>query len=182
MTPDGQRSQTDPAEQPETARGRAIYRMLLAVHAGIRRDLETVEGLAAQAADGLDASELREQLDDLKGSSFLWRLQIDCLRYCSFVHAHHNAEDGGFFPELREVNPAINPVIDRLQADHRRVSDDLDAVEAAARALVGDESPQARRAVVDALGALGENLLAHLDYEERSLESTVRRLPDSPRA
>jgi hypothetical protein len=71
-------------------------------------------------------------------------------------------------------------VIDRLQADHRRVSDDLDAVEAAARALVRDESPQVREAVVDALRALEQNLLAHLDYEERSIKSTVRRLPDSP--
>ena len=34
--------------KPETARGRAIYEMLLAVHAGIRRDLERVDHLAAQ--------------------------------------------------------------------------------------------------------------------------------------
>jgi hypothetical protein len=170
---------TDFDRQPETAGGRAVYEMLLRVHASIRRDLETVEELAAQAADGLDATELSDQLDELKRSSFLWRLQVDCLRYCAFVHAHHNAEDGGFFPELREANPAINPVIDRLQADHRRVSDDLDAVEAAARALVRDESPAVRQAVVEALAALGQNLLAHLDYEEHNLESTVRRLPGS---
>jgi hypothetical protein len=179
MTPETQPSEAEFDELPETARGRAIYEMLLGVHAHIRRDLVAVEGLAAQAANGLDATELREQLDELKRSSFLWRLQIDCLRYCAFVHAHHNAEDGAFFPELRETNPAINPVIDRLQADHRRVSDDLDAVEAAARALVRDESPHVRKAVVVALRALEQNLLAHLDYEERSIKSTVRRLPDS---
>jgi hypothetical protein len=166
--------------KPETARGRAIFELLLAVHAGIRHDLERVEGLAAQAADGLPAEELRQQLDEIKRDGMLWRLQVDCLRYCRFVHAHHNAEDSAFFPELRETNPDINPVIDRLQADHRRVSDYLDAVEAAARALADEEGQEARKAVVDALHVLGENLLEHLEYEELNLEATVLRLRELP--
>jgi hypothetical protein len=70
-------------------------------------------------------------------------------------------------------------VIDRLQADHRRVSHDLDEVEAAANALADDEGPLARKAVADKLQALGEDLLAHLDYEERSLEATVLRLREA---
>ena len=77
---------------------------------------------------------------------------------------------------MRDTNPAINPVIDRLQAEHRRVSDDLDAVEAAAEALGDDDGQATRAAVVDTLRALRENLLAHLDYEERSIEATVRRV------
>ncbi len=164
----------------ETRRGRAIYEMLLAVHAKIRRDLERVERLAARALDGLPAEEIRRELRELKRDGMLWRLQVDCLRYCRFVHSHHNAEDIDFFPELRETNPAINPVIDRLQTEHRRVSDDLDAVEAAANALEGDDTQPARQAVIDTLGALEQNLLAHLDYEERSIESTARRLRDWP--
>lgn len=115
--------------RPETARGRAMYEMLLAVHAVIRRNLELIQELAAQALDGADPEELRRQLHTLKRDGMLWRLQVNCLRYCSFVHSHHNAEDADFFVELRETNPAISPGIDRLQADHRRVSDDLDAVE-----------------------------------------------------
>ena len=164
----------------ETRRGRAIYEMLLAVHAKIRRDLERVERLAAQALDGLPAEDIRQELDEIKRDGTLWRLQVDCLRYCRFVHSHHNAEDIDFFPELRETNPDINPVVDRLQAEHRRVSDDLDAVEAAANALVDDDSQEPRKAVVDTLQALGENLLAHLDYEELNVESTVLRLRESP--
>jgi hypothetical protein len=166
--------------KPETIRGRAMYELLLAVHAEIRRDLERVERLAAQAVDGLPAEELRRELDELKRDSMLWRLRVDCLRYCAFVHMHHNAEDGHFFPELRETNPAITPVIDRLKADHRRVSDDLDAVEGAAKALADDDGDPARQAVADTLRALGENLLEHLDYEELSIESTVLRVPESP--
>jgi hypothetical protein len=163
---------------PETARGRAMYRMLLAVHAHIRRDLEIVQGLAAQVLDGLAGDHLREQLHTLKRDSILWRLEVNCLRYCSFVHLHHHAEDTHFFGELRSANPEINPVIDRLQAEHRRVSDDLDATEAAAHVLERDESREARQAVVDALDVLRQNLLAHLDYEELSIETTVRRMPD----
>ena len=108
----------------------------------------------------------------------LWRLRVDCLRYCCFVHSHHNAEDVMFFPELRATNPAIDPVIDRLEADHRRVSDQLDQVEAAAKALADDDGVPARHAVADALRILGESLLAHLDYEERNLQTTVLRLRD----
>ena len=162
---------------PETARGRSIYRLLLGVHAAIRNDLERVEELAEQAIHGLPAEELRQGLEDLKRDGMLWRLRIHCLYYCRFVHSHHGAEDYAFFPELRVVNPDINPIVDRLEADHRRVSDDLDAVEAAANALLEDVSQPARRAVADALHVLADRLLEHLDFEERNLETTVLRLP-----
>ena len=164
----------------ETARGRAMYGMLLAVHAAIRRDLDLIQGLATQALDGVDAEELRRQLHALKRGSMLWRLQVNCLRYCSFVHSHHNAEDAHFFSELRDTNPDINPVIDRLQAEHRRVSDDLDAVETAANGLADEDGQQARKAIVDTLQTLRENLLAHLEYEELNIEATVRRVPQLP--
>lgn len=166
--------------KPQTARGQAMYEMLLAVHALIRRDLELIQALAAQALGGVDPKDLRRQLDELRRDSMLWRLQVNCLRYCNFVHSHHHAEDADFFSELRETNPAINPVIDRLQSEHRRVSDDLDAVETAAHCLAEDDGRQARQAVVDTLQALRENLLAHLDYEELNVEATVRRVRERP--
>jgi hypothetical protein len=164
--------------QPETARGRAIYRLLLGVHAAVRSDLELVERLAAQALEGVSADELTKEVDELKRNGTLWRLRIDCLRYCHFVHSHHDAEDVAFFPELRETNPAINPIIDRLVAEHRRVSLDLDAVERAAQVLADDDGRTARQVISEALEALAGRLLAHLDYEERSLETTVLRLRD----
>jgi iron-sulfur cluster repair protein YtfE (RIC family) len=166
--------------KPETVRGRVIYSLLLRVHAAVRGDLERVERLAAQALEGVSPAELTEKLDELKRGGMLWRLRVDCLRYCRFLHGHHNAEDVAFFPELRETNPAIGGVIDRLEADHRRVSDQLDAVEAVAKALAEEDGERAREAVASALRSLGENLLAHLDYEERNLEATVLRLRDYP--
>ena len=150
--------------------------MLLAVHAKIRHDLDRVELLAEGALQGLSAEEIRRELHELRRDSVLWRLQVDCLRYCRFVHMHHGAEDREFFPELRETNPALNPVIDRLEGDHLRVSPDLDAVGAAARNLTSNESEETRQEVVRALRGLAENLLEHLDYEELSLKPTVLRL------
>jgi len=178
VTPSVQPSRTAFDQAPETARGRVTYRALLATHAHIRRDLETVQQLAARAADGLAPSQLRQQLHALKRGSILWQLQVGCLRYCSFVHLHHHVEDVEFFAELRATNPALGSVLDRLQAEHRRVSQDLDAVEAAANSLQREETEDARRAVVEALRALERNLFAHLHYEELSVEATVRRMRD----
>jgi hypothetical protein len=58
-------------------------------------------------------------------------------------------------------------------------NDSMLYVEAAARALSDDDGPDARRAVADALEALEEHLLTHLEYEEANVRETVRRLPDS---
>ena len=167
-------------ETPETNRGRVLYGMLLAVHASIRSDLASVERLAAAVVDGLSADGLEQELDALRSNSMLWQFQLSCLRYCRFVHSHHHAEDTLFFDELEETNPAIGPVVERLRADHRAVSDYLDTVEAAARALTENDGIDARRAVADALRALNTHLLAHLDFEERNVAATARRLPDLP--
>jgi hypothetical protein len=42
------------------------------------------------------------------------------------------------------------------------------------------DGDHARRAVADALEALEGHLLAHLDYEERNVAATARRLRDFP--
>jgi hypothetical protein len=167
-------------DRPETARGRMLYQALLAVHRLIRRDLTTVEELAAAVVDGLPAAGLHEELETLKSNGMLWRFQVSCLRYCGFVHMHHNAEDVEFFDELEQVNPAVSPLLERLRTEHRAVSDYLDTVEAAARALSEDESHDARLAVADALEVLKGHLLAHLEFEELNLAGTARRLPDLP--
>jgi hypothetical protein len=167
-------------DRPETARGRMLHRALLAIHALIRRDLAAVERLAAAVLDGLPADGVHAELDTLKSNGMLWRFQVSCLRYCGFVHLHHHAEDTEFFDELEETNPAIRPVVERLRAEHRAVSDYLDAVEAATRALTDDDGPDARRAVADALDVLKGHLLAHLDYEELNVASTARRLRELP--
>ncbi len=78
------------------------------------------------------------------------------------------------FPALRRSNPALGPVVDKLESDHRRVSDYLDEVEAAADSLVDQDTADGRQRVADALNVLAEHLLAHLDYEEEAISPTLR--------
>ena len=161
---------------PETDRGRAIFEELLWVHSIIRRDLEIVEQLAADVGEGIPGEAVQDALGELKTSGPLWRLKVNCLRYCSHVHAHHGAEDVLLFPTLRAADPSIGSVVDRLEADHVRVSDLLDVVEAAARELTDAEGGDARRRVIDGLRDLHVHLLEHLDYEERYAGPTMRRI------
>ena len=161
---------------PETDRGRAMFEELLWVHSIIRRDLQIVEQLAADVGEGLPGEAVQDALAELKTTGPLWQLKVNCLRYCRFVHAHHGAEDVLLFPALRAADPSIGPVVDRLEADHARVSDLLDVVEAAARELTETGGGDERRRVADGLRELHGHLLEHLDYEERNAGPTMRRL------
>ncbi len=77
------------------------------------------------------------------------------------------------FPALREANPALNPVVDKLEADHAHVSDLLDEVEAASDKLGEAAEPAARERLVTALRTLSDDLLAHLQYEEEQISGTL---------
>ena len=161
---------------PETERGRALFQELLWIHSVIRSDLEIVEKLAADVGNGLPGEAVQDALGELKTNGPLWQLKVNCLRYCSHVHAHHGAEDVLLFPALRATDPSIEPVVDRLEADHARVSDLLDVIEAAARALTDTDGGDARQRMIDGLQDLHVHLLEHLDYEERNAGPTIRRL------
>jgi hypothetical protein len=142
--------------------GEAFFQELLWVHGMIRQDLETVRELAERVANGLPADELGSELRSLKANGPLWALKVNCLHYCRFVHGHHRLEDASLFPSLREAEPDLVPIVDRLEGDHRLVAEQLDELEAAAAALGED----GRERVVEALNVLGEHLLAHLALEE----------------
>jgi hypothetical protein len=62
------------------------------------------------------------ELAELSVSSSIWALRTYRLRYCQFVHGHHTHEDHTWFPRLRVINPAPNPAIDRLKAEHQTVA------------------------------------------------------------
>jgi hypothetical protein len=161
-----------PAEAAEP--GRHLFDELLWVHEKIRHDLRVCEDLAVRVAEGLSPEEVRAEIRELQTNSPLWRLRVNCLYYCRFVHSHHNAEDIALFPALRAANPAMAPIVDRLEADHRSVSLLLDEVEAAADALVVEDAGDIRDRLVTALGNLRIELIAHLGYEEEMAGPTIR--------
>lgn len=158
------------AESP----GEHFVQELLWVHGILRQDLATVRRLAVEVSDGKDPDLVREEIAQLKTKSPLWQLKINCLYYCRFVYTHHNIEDAHLFPALRRTNPTLGPVVDRLEADHRKVSDILDEVETAANDLTRDDCPTVRDRLVEALNLLAEHLLAHLAFEEESISPTLR--------
>ena len=144
------------------------------VHSMIRRDLQTVRWLADELEHGMTGQQAADAIGDLAIGSALWQLKVNCLQYCRFVHMHHHAESAMLFPQLRRSDPALGPVVDKLEADHARVSDLLDEVSAAAQSLAGTEDAEMRKRLIVALNSLSDDLLAHLDYEEENISGTLR--------
>jgi iron-sulfur cluster repair protein YtfE (RIC family) len=154
--------------------GRHLFDELKWVHEKIRHDLQVCEDLAGRVAEGLSAEDIRAEIRELQTNSPLWKLRVNCLYYCRFVHSHHNAEDVMLFPALRAASPEMAPIVDKLEADHRSVSDLLDEVEASADALLLDDAPDGRTRIIDALGGLRVELIAHLAYEEETAGPVIR--------
>ncbi|HWG60558.1 MAG TPA: hemerythrin domain-containing protein [Streptosporangiaceae bacterium] len=154
--------------------GEALAAELRWVHDMLRKDLGTIRQMAADAEGGMPGGRIAAGVRKLALSSPLWQLTVNCMHYCRVVHTHHTLESVALFPELRRSNPALGPVVDKLEADHVRVSGLLDDVEAAAQELASDEDTPARARLVESLRTLSDQLLAHLAYEEEQISPTLR--------
>ena len=155
--------------------GEHLVQELLWVHGILRRDLRVIRQLADEVTAGSSGARVNNKIRSLRTQSPLWQLRSNCLRYCSFVHAHHGGEDASLFPALRRADRSLGPTVDRLEADHRKVSDLLDQVQALADLLGSDDGPETRGRLADALRELAKHLLEHLDFEEKSISPTLRR-------
>jgi Hemerythrin HHE cation binding domain len=166
---------TAAGELAPNPRGEAMLAELKWVHDMIRRDLALIQQMAADTAAGQPAGAIRRGIRTLASASPIWQLKAGCLRHCRFVHSHHSHESYLLFPALRQANPALNPVVDKLEADHQHVSALLDDIEAATENLTpGDLAEDGvRDRLIAALGALSTDLLAHLAYEEEHIASTL---------
>jgi hypothetical protein len=178
VTGAGTPNQSQPGQS--NPRGEALVAELKWVHDLIRRDLGTVRQMAADVTAGRPAEEIQAGIRLLTANGPLWQLKINCLQYCRFVHSHHHAESIILFPGLRRVNPALDPVVDKLEADHLAVSGLLDEVEAAARELSSRDDPAGRERLTQTLKNLSVDLLAHLQYEEEHISGTLRTLSGWP--
>src|SRR5258708_15863613 len=122
---------------------------------------------------GVAPEYIREQIQSLQTSSPLWKLRVNCLYYCRFVHVHHHGEDISLFPTLKRTNPALGPVVDKLMDDHRKVSSQLDQVEASANEPGVQDGITPHTRLVQALTDLSTNLLEHLAFEEGAIGPTI---------
>ncbi len=166
---------TSPPDLTADLPGEHLVSELAWVHGLLRNDLARLRRLADRVAANATPESIRAEIAELQTTSPLWKLRVNCLAYCRFTHSHHTHEDVSLFPALRAFDPALESVVDRLEADHRLVSGILDQIEAGATMLVADDTAATRRQIVDSLGALAQHLLAHLDYEEAAISPTLRQ-------
>jgi hypothetical protein len=140
----------------------------------LRNDLTMCRDLAADVAAGASSDAVRERIAEMRESSPLSTLQVNCLYHCRVVHMHHGIEDADMFPALRRSNLELGAVVDRLESDHRAISTLLDRVESSARDLDDTSTNDVRDQLVTALRNLATRLLEHLAYEEETIAATMR--------
>ena len=145
----------------------ALAAQLRWVHDMLRRDLGSLQDLAARVTRGAGVDDIERQLHDLKTNSALFQLRANCLSYCQTLASHHGNEDALLFPAVRRMAPQLAATLDRLEADHLVVASLLAEI----GELSLDLADRATRlALVRALEDLSANLLRHLDLEERAVE------------
>jgi hypothetical protein len=169
---------TGPALDPE--RTYTPYQLssgqhLIDVHEHLRAELEQIRDLVEQVAAGsIGVGQARSHINTMTMRQNNWTLGTYCESYCRLVTTHHSIEDASLFPQLRRADPALVPVVDRLEQEHRVIHDVLEGVDRALVALVdGSGSIDGLRAAVD---LLDDTLLSHLSYEERELVEPLARL------
>jgi hypothetical protein len=170
---------TGPAPDPRrsyTAHDLAAGQHLIDIHDGLRAELRQVRDLMEQVLGGVTSpGAARSELNRMTMRQNAWTLGTYCQSYCRFVAGHHGLEDRSVFPHLRRGDRRLEPVIDRLEEEHRVIHDVLEDVDAALVDLVrddGDGGHGLRRAV----DVLTDTLLSHLAYEERELVEPIARL------
>jgi alkanesulfonate monooxygenase SsuD/methylene tetrahydromethanopterin reductase-like flavin-dependent oxidoreductase (luciferase family) len=169
---------TGPALDPE--RTYTPYQLqsgqhLIDVHDHLRAELEQIHDLVEQVAAGsMGVGQARSHINTMTMRQNNWTLGTYCESYCRLVTTHHSLEDASLFPHLRRADPALVPVVDRLEEEHHVIHDVLERVDKALVALVdGSGDIDGLRAAVD---LLDDTLLSHLSYEERELVEPLARL------
>jgi len=154
----------------------AVAQHLVDVHDRLRAELTRLRGLIDEVRRGLlSAGGARAEVHAMSLRQNNWTLGAYCQSYCGFVNGHHSLEDASVFPHLRQADPSVAPVLDRLQDEHVTIHALLDTVDTALVALVRESDEAALDRVEDALDLLADRLLSHLAYEERELRGPLAR-------
>ncbi len=103
-----------------------------------------------------------------------WAFGVFCASYCRVVTVHHAIEDAHLFRDLRRGDPSLEPVLERLSAEHEAIAALITGVDDALVAMIEDDDRlgEAEQAV-DRLAAA---LLPHLQVEEDQLLEPIARL------
>ena len=158
-----------------TRHGRAIGRHLGQVHDHLRNELSQIRELLRQVKQGnLEFDRARAAINEMTMRQNNWTLGAYCASYCAIVTMHHGMEDRAVFPHLREADPSLAPVIDRLEAEHEFIHEAMQDVDRVLVKLVSH--PGDFTEVDEAVDILADVLLSHLAYEEREITEPLSRL------
>lgn len=133
--------------------------MFMMSHHAFRRDLgRFAKALRSLGGDATRAAALREEWTKFHGA----------------LHGHHQVEDTGMFPNMRQQHPEQATVIDGLSADHRKIDPLLERGDAAFAKL-----PDATEALA-IVAELTQLLTPHLATEEAELIPHIRGAKEFP--
>lgn len=164
-----------PSDTEYSDAGRQIGQHLIDVHDMLRRELGELRATVARVRDGaLGAGEARSVLNVMAMRQNDWTVGAFCARYCRAVAQHHGLEDSAVFPHLARADTQLEPVIDRLTAEHLVIHDAIEEVDRALVHHINDRDDfQRLQAAID---MLTDTLLSHLSYEERELVEPLARV------
>ncbi|MEU8372599.1 LLM class flavin-dependent oxidoreductase [Micromonospora sp. NPDC048894] len=152
----------------------AVGGHLVDVHDHLRRELGEIRDLLDQVRRGVvSAGDARGVLNRMTMRQNNWTLGAYCAAYCTLVTQHHGLEDDAIFPHLRRADPALVPVIDRLEQEHVVIHDVVEGVDRALVALI--EDPERLAELQRAVDVLTDTLLSHLSYEEQNIVEPLAR-------
>ena len=149
---------------------------LVAIHDHLRQELAQVRDLVEQVERGqVDVGAARSMINTMTLRQNSWTLGTYCESYCRVVTTHHTIEDVNMFPRLVRADPALAPVVERLEREHHDVAAVLEDVDRSLVAMVSDAGAGVE-GVRRAVDTLADVLLAHLDYEESQLVGPLNTL------
>jgi hypothetical protein len=143
-------------EASEVSAGERLAGELREVHAHLRRYHDVCASLAATA------------IDDPSSAA---KLRTVARSFLDLIRTHDAAKDDHLLPLLRGESPGMAAIVDRLGAEHVAIAANVDAVAQHLDADCDSDVPTLLRA----LDRLGNELFAHLAYEEAAVVPTLAR-------
>ena len=138
----------------------SIATAIMLSHHGFRRDLARFRKALERIGTG-DTSRLEAVREEWKS-------------FQTTLHAHHEAEDNGLFPNIAKDHAPVRTTIEKLGADHRRIDPLLERSE---RAFA--ELPRTTEALA-IVRELSDLLTPHLATEEAELIPFLRPVKTFP--
>ncbi|MFI1017846.1 LLM class flavin-dependent oxidoreductase [Streptomyces sp. NPDC020965] len=164
-----------PKHGPTVAGPGSTGNRLVRIHDNLREEMRQIRDAVEQVAAGRqDAAAARSLINSLTLRQNYWTLGSFCTAYSRTLTTHHTIEDQYMFPELREKQQTLAPVVARLEEEHEIIAEALARLDAALVTLVQDDSRMSE--VQDLTRVLDRILTSHLGYEEEELVEPLDRL------